>query len=89
MPFLVTQRNPCSPVGCSVRSHRRDGHDSGEYSRARESEDDHAYRERVHAARTVACNARDVEDLQLLLSVLGLDASDRSGDVGADPWEAR
>ena len=59
-------------------------HDSGEYSRARESEDDHAYQQRVHAARTVAGNARDVEDLQLLLSILGLDAADRCD--GDTPW---
>jgi hypothetical protein len=50
------------------------------------AEDDHAQREREHAARTVACNAHSVQDLRLLLSILGLDASDHTVERDTDPW---
>ena len=52
----------------------------GEYVRAREAEDDHAQRERAMAARTVAGNARSLPDCSLLLSILGLDPAEGSGD---------
>jgi hypothetical protein len=51
-------------------------HRHGEYVRARAAEDDHAQRERAQAARTVAGNARNSDDCSLLLSILGLDASE-------------
>lgn len=55
-------------------------HRHGEYVRARAAEDDHAQRERAQAARTVAGNARNSDDCSLLLSILGLDASEDSDD---------
>ena len=61
------------------------GHSSGDYSRARVAEDDHAHR--VLAARTVACNARSVQDLGLLLSILGLDAADRHAERECGPHD--
>jgi hypothetical protein len=69
-----------------MRGHHPDGHRHGEYLRAKVAEDDHAQREREHAARTVACNARSVQDLRLLLSILGLDASDQAVERDTDPW---
>jgi len=56
-----------------------------DYARAKAAEDDHALWERVHAARTVACNARGPQDLRLLLSILGLDASDQCADRDTGP----
>lgn len=55
-------------------------HRHGEYVRARAAEDDHAQRERVQAARTVAGNARNFNDCALLLSILGLDPSESNDD---------
>jgi hypothetical protein len=55
-------------------------HRHGEYVRARAAEDDHAQRERAQAARTVAGNARNFGDCSLLLSILGLDASEGDDD---------
>jgi hypothetical protein len=59
---------------------RTPAHRHGEYVRARAAEDDHAQRERVLAARTVAGNARNFGDCSLLLSILGLDASESDDD---------
>jgi hypothetical protein len=60
---------------------RTSAHRHGEYVRARAAEDDHAQRERVLAARTVAGNARNFSDCNLLLSILGLDASENNDDL--------
>jgi hypothetical protein len=69
-----------------MRAHHPDAHRHGDYLRAKVAEDDHAQREREHAARTVACNAHSVQDLRLLLSILGLDASDHTVEQDTDPW---
>ena len=61
----------------STRPSHPGGHSSGEYARARVTQDDHAQWERVQAAQTVACNALSIQDLRLLLSILGLEAADR------------
>ena len=69
----VTSALPSIPTQADLR---RSTHRHGEYDRARTAEDDHAQRERAQAARTVAGNARNFQDCQMLLSILGLDPSE-------------
>lgn len=53
-------------------------HRHGDYDRAKAAEDEHGRQQRARAARTVAREAHNAGDCSLLLSILGLDASDRA-----------
>ncbi len=87
IPYLPQQAPPAGTD--RVTSRQTGGHSTGDYSRARAAEDDHAHWERVHAARTVACNAHGAQDLLLLLSILGLDAADHRGEPETGPSAVR
>ncbi len=57
----------------------------GDYDRAKTAEDEHVRLQRALAARTVAREARDARDCSLLLSILGLDAFDRTDEGRTSP----
>ncbi len=61
-------------------------HRHGDYDRAKAAEDEHVRLQRALAARTVAREARDAGDCLLLLSILGLDPSDRTEEGRLSPW---